>query len=636
MPSIASIPSPPRRRAPFKPKVRGDLSEALGSVDAFLSVAPAVPRSVAWLRDRTLAASSGITARDVSLFETLVAMTASGEETEASVRAARPASVNAALTVLSAGGHDAQPRELVAALGRLFSSKPEPLKRGSMFHFHIPAWAVPLQQPGARYAHLDLAVLSRFRRRSSPFLYRDILGHIAAERIRYDPVAPPFVMTYATADLAATLGMPEPAPGATLHSGQLRLRYLDPAVEEIREHVRSFEIVDVSTELQARAVASIALTVRLRPPERLDAVPTRLLDPETFSTIVKRRDAAPYAVKASTIVRLGSSLPSARMCRKKDGSAHPLLQSEMRVRHDLWLAALHEALTGEAITPAFETGAYRGQRLLDAIARDGADRAFWAFSHAEAAAPDIGPAIAERYRFKQEIEKARKARLADATITAAQERRRAVRNARADGMLPPAKKRPTDSPKAAVPEPVRIETPAVAPPPKLSPELLAALSSPEGRAEGERLYQDWAMAVDYPFKHAGLAATRISKEFAEGRYPILAAVDQAVNGHYLTTARRLLNMTPEKVPGVTNAEREENASHAVIMLARAWLIPVSKGKSVDPYREIEELCQHYSRNSKAAWATHRAALEAAARRAKAPQKIEGDGFRDGYVPKRAC
>lgn len=648
-----SPPAHSRRRASFVPKARGALSEALTSVEDFLTVAPSVPRSVAWLRDRTLAKTDGVTARDISLFEALIALTATSEETEASIRAARLCFVASALTVLSAGGHDAQPRELVAALGRLFGRKPKPLKRGAMFDFHIPPWAVPLRQPGSRYAHVDLSVLARFRRRSSSLLYREVLAHVAAERIRYEPGMVPFVMEYSPEDLAAALGMPEPAPGASLHVGQLRIRYLAPALEEIAEHVRAFEIVSVSTEhktrrragavvtgddgyaLQARAVASIALTIRLCPPERLDAVPTRLLSEETFASIRERRDAPSYAVKPETIVRLGSSLPSARLRNRKTGRAAPLLQSEMRGCHDLWLTAIHEALTGEAITPAFETGAYRGQRLLDAIARDGADRAFWVFSHAEAAAPDIGPAVAERYQYKQEVEKARKARLAEATTAAAQERRRTVRIDRADGMMPPAKKRIADSPKVIVPEPVRVPTPAIAPPPKLSPELLAALSSPEGRAEGERLYQDWSMAVDYPFKHAGLAVERICKEFAGGRYPILAAVNEAVNGYYLATARRLLNMTPEKVPGITNSEREENASHAVIMLARAWLIPVSKGKSIDPYSEIDELRQHYKRNSKAAWATHKATLEAAAVRALTPKKPVSDGFRDSYVPKRA-
>lgn len=634
-----------RRRAPFVPKARGALSEALTSVEDFLTVAPSVPRSVAWLRDRTLAKTDGVTARDISLFEALVALTATGQETETSIRAARICSVASALTVLSAGGHDAQPRELVVALKRLFGRKPEPLKRGGRFYFHIPLWAVPLQQPGSRYAHVDLSVLARFRRRSSSLLYRQVLAHVAAERIRYEPGMQPFVMEYSPDDLAAALGMPEPAPGASLHVGQLRIRYLTPAVEEIAEHVRAFEILSVGTAhetrrrageivtgddgaaLQARAVASIALTIRLCPPERLDAAPTRALEEEAFASIRERRDAPPYALRPETIVRLGSSLPSARLRDRKTGRAAPLLQSEMRVRHDLWLAAIHEAITGEPISPGFETGAYRGQRLLDAIARDGADRAFWAFSHAEAAAPDIRPAIAERYRFKQEIEKARKLRLKAFTAVAAQERRRTLREARADGMVPPkpAKMRVTFPSKHAVPMP--SDVPAMPMPPGT-----VDLTSPAARAEGLRLYREWQPAFEFPFAKAVLVAARVKEAFAAGEYPILAQAGDA----YLEAIARLDNITRDFVPGLTVRKQDENASHYVAMIAMSWPTRVSNGTSVNPAAEVAADRALVNRDVKRDREADRVAKAQAEARKCAPPPRPTDGFRDGYVPKRAC
>ena len=633
-----------RRRAPFVPKARGALSEALTSVEDFLTVAPSIPRSVAWLRDRTLAKTNGVTARDISLFEALIALTATGEETEASIRTARLCSVASALTVLSAGGHDAQPRELVAALGRLFSRKPKPLKRGAMFDFHIPPWAVPLQQHGSRYAHVDLSVLVRFRRRSSSLLYREVLAHVAAERIRYEPGMVPFVMEYSPEDLAAVLGMPEPAPGASLHVGQLQIRYFAPAVEEIAEHVRAFEIVSVSTEhetrrragavvtgddgsaLQARAVASIALTIRLCPPERFDAVPTRLLSEEAFASIRERRDASPYAVKPETIVRLGSSLPSARLRHRKTGRAHPLLQSEMRGCHDLWLAAIHEALTGEAITPAFDTGAHRGQRLLDAIVLDGADKVFWAFSHAEAANPDIGPAIAERYQFKQEIEKARKLRLKASITAAAQERRRALREARADGMAPPKpdKKRVTVSSQPTMP--MLLDVPAMPMPP-----TTVDLTSPAARAEGLRLYREWQPAFEYPFAKAALVAARVKRAFAAGEYPILAQAGDA----YLEAIARLDIITRAFVPGLTVREQDDNAAHYVAMIAMCWPTRVSNGRSVNPAAEVASdralVNSHVKRNREA----DRVAKADATARKSSPPPRSTDRFRDGYVPKRA-
>ncbi|MCJ2057107.1 hypothetical protein MKL09_11130 [Methylobacterium sp. J-048] len=629
MSTASSLRRTPPRRAAFIPQVRGDLTAALESTEAFLDVAPSVPRSVAWLRDRTLAHAPRLTVRDIALFETLVAMSVVGVETEDTIRAARMCSVRKALTVLSAGGHAAQPRELVSALERLFDRKPEPLKLGCSFAFHLPAWAVPVQQPGTRYAHVDLAVLARFRRRSSPLLYREILAHIAAERIRYEPGAPPFEMRMPPPLLGDILGMPAP-----VHVGQLRLRYLDPAVGEIREHVRSFEIVSVADVNQGRAVTEIVLTIRLRPPERLDTVPTRLISEFDFESMSLRGDAPAYRVKPATMVRLGSSLPSKVMRRKKRGGAHPLLGSEMLQRYDAWLIALHESLTGKALTPGYETGAYRGQRLLDAIERDGSDATFFAFSHAEVADPDLGPVIAEQHLLRWEAEAARKARAKAARVAAARDRRVAVRNARADGMMAPPQKRGPNR-EESMPTAALVQTTPEVVHPVLSAELIATLATPEGKAEGLRLLREWEIAFDFPFTHAPKAAERIRLSFERGEFPILAAVDAAMENYYLRSVKRLTKISYDYVPGLTKAEQDEEASHYVSLLGKWWPSRVSNGRSKDPVAEILNDRETYLRDRARKIEAEKAARIAAKARLKGTLPMsEPERYINGYQPKR--
>ncbi|MBK3397138.1 hypothetical protein [Methylobacterium ajmalii] len=534
-----------------------------------------MPRSVAWLRDRTLAHADGVTARDHALFETLLATTSAGIETEDTILAARLCPVEYALTVLSGGGSPAQPRELVASLARLFGRAPDPLKRDDSFSFHVPAWTVPLQQPGSRYAHLDLAVLALFRRRSSPLLYRDVLAHIAAEKLRYEPGRAPFALSYAPQELADVLGVAGAGP---LHVGQLRLRHLDPAVEEIRKHVRSFEIVDVAIHhearrragalvrgedgkrLDGRAVTAIVLTIRLLPPERLETVRTRSLADDDFAFLKERMDAPGYAIRPETLVRLGSALPSTSLPRKKRGGAHPLLSSEMQSRYLYWLAGIDEALTGEAITPAFETAPLRGQRLLDAIAQDGADKAFWAFSMAEAEAPDLAPALYDKPRLRLAIEAARKARVDAARKDAAKERRQAVRQARADGAMPaPVPKRDnTDSHEKPVAPPAAPAPAAPSPPEPARPDpdavvrALAILSTPEAKREAKDLSWYWQYALDFPLTQAGrLARLFLRTEFA-AKFPLLHEADSLLGGPYVRNIRllgRVFGVTKDNLAG---------------------------------------------------------------------------------------
>ncbi|WP_009995090.1 hypothetical protein [Rhizobium sp. Kim5] len=73
---------------------------------------------------------------------------------------------------------------------------------------------------------------------------------------------------------------------------------------------------------------------------------------------------------------------------------------------DLWLAALHEALSGEQLTDGYTTRHYRGTGLLHAIQRKGASDAAWLFLGEEDRAPDLITIMSRELRLSANVARA--------------------------------------------------------------------------------------------------------------------------------------------------------------------------------------------------------------------------------------
>ncbi len=227
----------PRRRAPFTPRVRGDLPAALQGSEAFVTVAPAVPRPATYLLSPELLAwAPEATARDLALWETLLTLAQGPDGSVQDLQLPRIAGVRQALAALSAGGRQAQPRELVDSLHRLFGRERAPLKLKSEFDYRLPSFLGDVLVPG-RYGHLDLVTLARFRHRASALLYRRLVGELAASKARYVAGGAPHRIELTPIELAAAMGLSD------VRVGQLKAAYLAPALGEIAEHVRAFRVV---------------------------------------------------------------------------------------------------------------------------------------------------------------------------------------------------------------------------------------------------------------------------------------------------------------------------------------------------------------------------------------------------------
>lgn len=478
------------RRPDFKPGIRGDLGAALADPTALAAIAPQVPRPAAWLTAPHLSRMRGLYARDLALFEHLVTRALERDPRLAGIdRMVLP--VREALTVLSAGGRAAQPRELAASLARLFEVDPPMLRADGEFGFTLPLWTGKLmgEAYGRRYSHLDVVTLGRFRKRASAAFYRFLLGRLAEVRARFETDAPAIRVTVDPHVLAEIVGMP------TVHIPQLRRDYVRPALAEIAEIVRQFRIEDVEeTRIGSGALAAMTFVVRPLPPTDLRAVRARKLDNDAVEQMASKADIPRYRISVSTMIKVGSVVPS-RIVRSKKAEAS--LPSEIGDLYTCWLAALTEALDGLRLSPGVDTRTFRGRALLDAIERDGANATFYAFVLEEIATPDLVDVMRHSSRLRLEAHRSRRARVRAYEVERRNQTRRDLRAARAEGTAPsPKPRRRKAEPPAA---PVEVAAPEVveiveALEPEQAPvaadgfDIAVALQSPEAKAEADKLW----------------------------------------------------------------------------------------------------------------------------------------------------
>ncbi|BAQ49186.1 hypothetical protein Maq22A_1p34615 (plasmid) [Methylobacterium aquaticum] len=631
MPATAS--TQPRRRALFTPRVRGDLPAALQDAAAFVTVAPAVPRPATYLLSPELLAwAPEATARDLALWETLLTLAQGPDGSVRDLDVSHTANVRQALAALSAGGRQAQPRELVDSLHRLFGRERSPLRMKDAFDYRLPDFIGNVLVPG-RYGHLDLVTLARFRHRAAVLLYRRIVGELAAAKARFVAGGVPHRIELKPIELAAAMGLSD------VRVGQLKAAYLAPALGEIAEHVRAFRVVAEEVHGEKRPgqlhapLERVTLAVEFLPPERLDAVPVRRLSREDFVFLLQQGDAARYRVSGKVLSRVSALFAGRSLPQSRKGSSAPALSSEIQTRLDLWLVAVNEALTGVPVTHAAETRAYRGARLLAAIEAAGADATFISFHREEADAPDLGPALGcdAGVRVRVDARKARADRRKAEDRGQANDARREVRAKRAAGEAPASVPRKTvkATPPADAPPVTAPVTPSAPDPERPDPvalaRALAILSTPEARAEAKALGWYWQPGLDFPLTQAGrIARLFLRAEFAV-RFPLLHEADILLGRPYrknVTLLAKLLGVTKENLSGNERLTPHpcidlDLAEGCALVLGKSLAFAVEGGRLqglVEDLREDRERMLAQANKARDAWRERQKKLARAAAR----------------------
>ncbi|MBP0439127.1 hypothetical protein [Tianweitania sediminis] len=402
-------PMPPRHAVPereqrplseggyFRPRTRGDLAKALSSSREMNAIAPASPRPAEMLAEVSVNGRDVLTADDAALHELLVSNAYAGDE--AMPEATHSLEMSAAVRYLGSRVERSDVRASLERLKntsvsfgsagtrrsedvRLLEGYVEVAPGEDVIRYRLPEPLRVLMREQHSYAYLELAALPRMRSKFSSRLYRVLA--LKARAAPWKPGQENVLRVSATPDeVAGWVGF-SVAAGGRVHVGKLKERFLSKVVADFAG-VRAFRLsMDLDQGGRGNALREIVFSLAVMPPAR-HTVPM-FFDPRTDVARVGGKDSKEYRVESRTWRRAAKRF--SRQWRP-DGNSEGTMVLTARDIAEMWSVALHEALEGVALSDGFHSRAYRGSRLLDAIAAHGADGAAWGFACEEADRPDL-------------------------------------------------------------------------------------------------------------------------------------------------------------------------------------------------------------------------------------------------------
>lgn len=386
----------------FRPKPRGKLRAALGDEDgrtkkvqagpeasAFERIAPESPRPSEMLEEVTVVGDDRLTVTDIKLHELMVSQ--AYEVTDRMMdRDEYVLPATYALRFLGDGARRKGIRESLKRLrstvvsygtagGRLVQDVPlicSWLEQGTdtdEIRYTIPRPVSELMASQPRYAYIELGPLSQMSSKYGVRLYRHLALDLAGSRREWEPAGENLhEVAVDVARMKSWLGRDGD------HVGQMQLRALKPAIADL-VHVRRFsleKIEPIKGKRRGGGIDGWNIVLRINPPAahhgRMQTVSEKLR-----GIIVGAPDAPRFFVRQDFWQRKGGLL-------QRHGYANGFTEA-----FGVWLLALDEALTGDPITAGYSTRRMRGERLLAAVARDGALEAANALLVEELEAPDL-------------------------------------------------------------------------------------------------------------------------------------------------------------------------------------------------------------------------------------------------------
>lgn len=387
-PPVGARPVPPRTPGGlFRPRPRGDLAKALSSRRAMEVVAPESPRPSEMMEGVTVNGEDVLTADDAALHELLISHAYAEDcsmpeamheiEMSAAIRylggRVERSDVRRSLerlknTAVSFGTPETRRYEDVRLLEGYVEVGPE----RDVIHYRLPEPLRVLMSEQRAYAYVELAAFPKMRSKFSSRLYRVLA--LRAKGQPWTPGGENVVTVTATPDeIARWVGFPVSQDGR-VHSGKLKERLLNKLEDDFAA-VRAFRLeFQLEHGGRGNALRKVTFRLHLSPPER-HTVPM-FFNPKQDIARIGGTDAPEYRVESRT-------------WRRAFKSYGKMFGMTARAIADMWHVALHEALSGVALTDGYHTRRYRGRRLLDAISARGADYAAWGLACEEADAPDL-------------------------------------------------------------------------------------------------------------------------------------------------------------------------------------------------------------------------------------------------------
>lgn len=400
-------------RKDFVPQPRGDLAKSLAE-KTVADIAPESPRPAPLLDSVKIFGEDNLTANDVALHELLLSH---AYEIETGLRkAGKPLPETHTIPVswmLRYLGPTARRDALNASLRRLaettitFGSKNSlcenvPLlvtwtatdAESSVIAFSFPPPIRDVMRTKQRYAYLELVPLAQMKSRYSVRLYKRLA--LEASRHKWSPAGDNQVHLSGTpAEVAEWAGFqPESSIVTTSKLRDRVLKFVETDFAALRAFSVSFR--EIYGTGRGRPIERFEFRLHLKAPSHR-LVSARFERGEHKRKSVGGMDAPEYQVNSYIWQKAQSQL----------GKAVPEKFTSHYYFFQAWLLALEEALSGDAWSPAYERRSYRGQHLLTAIEKLGANEAAWQFCCEEAADPDF---IEDPFFLLDQAERLKKAR----------------------------------------------------------------------------------------------------------------------------------------------------------------------------------------------------------------------------------
>ncbi|MBX5164771.1 hypothetical protein [Rhizobium sp. NZLR4b] len=380
---------------PFTPSTRGSLTDLTKKPSQFAVIAPESPRPPEMLsRVSVCEGVPDLTALDQATHEIMLSM---AFETDPSMtQEVYSISLKALVRYL---GRDIRKEDVSRSIKKLrqitvnFTSEDERRRYEDVrlidmwreieddeltvaYSFPFPIRQLMRRMP--RYAHLELAVLGDglMSTKWGPALYKHLL--LASKAREWQPGWDNDILVQMTADeIVDAVGYPR--VDGKFNSTKL-VDFVVKTVDDLSKVWRFQTIFDAKQDIiretgRGRRIRYFNFRLRLNPP-RPEYTRGGMISEKPG---IGAKDAPEYQV-ASGVWEKASQLYDKR------SSFHGWYPNLFR---DLWLAALHEALSGEPLTERYEARHYRGTRLLDAIQRKGPSDAAWLFLGEEDRSPDL-------------------------------------------------------------------------------------------------------------------------------------------------------------------------------------------------------------------------------------------------------
>lgn len=372
----------------IQPEPRGSISESI-STRSLTKIAPESPRPLEMLDAVEITSADILTADDAALHELLIS--AAYEDDKGMTAEFTSLSVSIALRFL---GDHARRDALKISMRRLMSTTVsygtkksrrfenvpllfswlESTEKEDIIRYSLPEPIRILMREMPAYAYLELAPISQMKSKYSVRLYRVLAA--AAAREKWTPNGDNRVTVSASLeDLFQWTGFPADKDGA-MSFGKFRQRVLADLDKELAT-VRRFglRIEEIRKEGRGRPLERVDFHLNLR-------APSHHLTRATFEPGEHNKrgiggvDKPEFRVNSNIWVKVQNEF-------------WRIQKRQHDVYFKAWQVALLEALDEASVSPGYTRREYRGQRLLNAIEKLGADEAAFKFCAEEVANPDI-------------------------------------------------------------------------------------------------------------------------------------------------------------------------------------------------------------------------------------------------------